>query len=138
MSRTPSTFQTLTQSLQIQAKIASDIETLRGIDPRAAEVLVTNLYSLVGGMAALGPRLIDRLASVPTDGSAEKVMRVFASNGNRPLKKPEIIAAAGISAGSLHTVLYTSHPTMFLKVAGDGRGKSISLTPEAYADARSA
>lgn len=134
LEQTTKTFDDLAELLDLQGKIAQFVRALRDLnarDPAIAKMIVSQLATIVGlnvgGSSTTGGRARDEPSVF------ERVARVFVNNGNQPLSKPDLAAAAGVGEGSLHTVIYNGKPDAFVREpAPKGtRGVVIRLTDEA-------
>lgn len=137
MSRTQSksSFETLAKTLSLQCEIAASFQTLADLDASAAKSLVSKMADIVG-LRTGGENGGDGRQSTPS--GYDKVVAAFLSNGNTALTKTALAAAANVTEGSLHTIVYGDRKDDFLKETNPegGRSKVIRMAQRAFEEAR--
>lgn len=126
--------------LELQAKIWREFNELVKHDPDSAQSLLKRLTAKAGPDGGRS-NWSAKKSSDGRDGSPVflKVARLYMASGNAPLTKQELVQAAGMTKGALHTLLYTTRPDSFARAKKRGVvGKVFSLSPEGLAEAQRA
>ena len=124
-------FVELTRTLGVQAEIAALVQELARLDEGVAKRFVHQLAQIVGvdttGVRSASPR------KEFGETAFGKVAAVFFSNGNKPLTKRDLAAAAGVGENSVHSLLYGERGELFEKAKNPegGRERVVSLRAEA-------
>lgn len=106
-------------------------------EPSNGEANSKSKSNVAGVAASAAPALRRRRTD---SGVFDKVAAVFVHNGNKPITREEIAAAAHITEGSLHTLIYTTKSASFHRLdhPDGGKKKIFALTAEALQAARAA
>ena len=136
----PDSFEQLASSFEIPAKIIREFSALHRRSPDLAKTLIKQLAEIadVPASAAAAPRR--RIAST-TDATFAAVAGVFLQNENEPLTREEIVMQSGVSAHSLHTLIYRPHTFKrfeSLPSPTGGKAKVFRLTERAWTEAQKA
>lgn len=117
------TFSNLIESHELQFKITRDFMALAELDRDGSRFLLKQLNAILGASREVAESAEAESTTVRPSSSFHRVIRAFVANGNAPMTKAELSAAASMPEATTHSLVYSQKKDHFDRVPNPAGGR---------------